>query len=199
MANQKGRKDLIGKRPKGDEAFRFWLRVAKSDGCWTWRAALNAYGYGAFWTADKKVVGAHRFSYQLHYGPIPEGMWVLHRCDNPPCVRPDHLFLGSPADNIHDMDSKGRGRRPGPRERCPQGHPYDESNTVQRKDGAKSCWLCRKEWRKTTRDRQLAEAIVVRCPRCASEPGHPCVGRFGVMASAHRERLQAARAHHGGA
>lgn len=185
--------DLVGKRPKGDEEFRFWFRVEKTEGCWTWKAARHPRdGYGAFWNDEKRLVRAHRFSYQLHYGPIPDGLWVLHRCDDPPCVRPDHLFLGTAADNNNDRERKGRGNHP-KRTHCPQGHPYDESNSVLRKDGAQSCWVCRKEWRKTTRDRHLVEAIPLQCPRCGSGPGKPCAGRFGVMVSAHRERLQAAR------
>lgn len=105
--------NLTGKRPKGDEEFRFWFRVDKTGDCWTWTGGTSRNGYGAFWTKEKRLVRASRFSYALHYGPIPDGMVVCHRCDNPPCVRPDHLFLGTQGDNMRDMWQKGRqGRRP---------------------------------------------------------------------------------------
>lgn len=82
---------------------RFWSRVQKSDGCWTWTGSKDGDGYG-FVGRDR----AHRFSYELANGPIPKGLCVLHTCDNPPCVRPDHLFLGTHADNVADRHAKGR-------------------------------------------------------------------------------------------
>jgi hypothetical protein len=87
---------------------RFWAKVRKTDTCWLWTAATSSGGYGSFGGIDRKIIGAHRFSYQLHYGPIPHDMCVLHSCDTPPCVNPDHLFLGTDADNIRDMMAKGR-------------------------------------------------------------------------------------------
>lgn len=90
---------------------RFWSHVSKSDTCWHWTAARNQGGYGRLQlTGSPRKVLAHRLSYELHYGSIPEGthVHVLHRCDNPACVRPDHLYLGTDADNVHDMMGKGR-------------------------------------------------------------------------------------------
>lgn len=80
----------------------------RGDECWEWIAHKNNDGYGCF-GFDGKVEGAHRIAYQLYVGEIPEGLCVCHRCDNPSCVRPDHLFLGTQADNMHDRDNKGRG------------------------------------------------------------------------------------------
>ena len=89
---------------------RFWAKVARADGdaCWQWTAGRFDTGYGAF-TIERRTMKAHRVSYELAYGPIPDGAFVCHRCDNPTCVRPDHLFLGTPLDNARDRDVKGRG------------------------------------------------------------------------------------------
>lgn len=86
---------------------RFWARVQKSDGCWTWIGGHNRAGYGRL-MVDREVIPAHRFAWTIANGPIPQGMIVCHRCDNPPCVRPDHLFVGTYADNHRDMRAKGR-------------------------------------------------------------------------------------------
>lgn len=91
-------------------AARFWTKVRRpaSDECWPWTGALSTKsGYGRI-CVDGRVVNAHRVAWALTHGPIPEGMDVLHRCDNPPCVSPDHLFLGTHADNMRDRKQKGR-------------------------------------------------------------------------------------------
>lgn len=86
---------------------RFWKFVQKTESCWLWTGNKSNWNYGLF-KAGEKDTYSHRFSWILHHGPIPEGMCVLHRCDNPPCINPDHLFLGTFADNTHDMHKKGR-------------------------------------------------------------------------------------------
>lgn len=119
-------------------------------------------GYGRI-RVDGKSWLAHRFSWVLANGPIPEGMYVCHRCDNPPCINPEHLFLGTQTDNMRDMAAKGRwnswaggdwNRR---KTHCPQGHPYDESNTLRDGHGRK-CKTCtyayRNEWRRRKRAQQ---------------------------------------------
>jgi hypothetical protein len=99
----------------GPLADRFWSHVAKSDGCWLWTAALNGRaGYGKSYVAGH-YIGAHRIAWALTYGPILPGRDILHRCDNPPCVRPDHLFLGDALVNARDRISKGRPGSPGPK------------------------------------------------------------------------------------
>ena len=81
-----------------------------NSGCWLWEAQCNAHGYGVIWS--KRSWLAHRFSYRLYVGEIPEGLCVLHQCDMPCCVNPDHLFLGTQQQNIADMEAKKRGRHP---------------------------------------------------------------------------------------
>lgn len=90
----------------------FWARVEKTDGCWWWRGKRDSNGYGLLRTRGphRKDVRAHRVSWHLSRGPIPNGLCVCHRCDEPLCVRPDHLFLGTRRDNSQDMVRKGRAR-----------------------------------------------------------------------------------------
>ncbi len=89
---------------------RFWNKVTVPDNdeaCWEWLGNRLPYGYGHI-KIEGKQIKAHRWSYEYINGPIPNGLLVLHRCDNPPCVRPDHLFLGTHSDNILDALAKGR-------------------------------------------------------------------------------------------
>jgi hypothetical protein len=89
---------------------RFWRRVVKTDGCWFYPNADRPERYGIVTQRGLKQIHhrANRLSWELHYGPIPDGLWVLHRCDVPACVRPDHLFLGNRSDNMRDAAQKKR-------------------------------------------------------------------------------------------
>ncbi len=93
---------------------RFWSKVKRAgpDDCWEWQAGKTYDGYGSF-GGVKGATTAHRMSYILRFGPIPEGMCICHRCDNRICVNPDHFFLGTPVENTADMDRKGRRKSPG--------------------------------------------------------------------------------------
>ena len=97
-----------GKRTKEE---RFWEYVdKKSWGCWEWTGGIDRHGYGRFGAETARSIGAHRYSYALHNGPFQKSLFVCHKCDNPKCVNPDHLFLGAHQDNMDDMKKKGRGR-----------------------------------------------------------------------------------------
>lgn len=94
-------------RRSGSLADRFWPRVNKSDGCWEWDRPRPDNGYGQI-AVDGRPRYAHRVAWELEHGAIPVGLFVCHRCDNPRCVRPAHLFLGSALDNQSDAARKER-------------------------------------------------------------------------------------------
>ena len=121
---------------------RFWskVKVGAADECWEWQAGLDSDGYGRI-QFDGKRQGAHRFSWILHNTDIPQGMCICHRCDNPACVNPNHLFLGTQVDNIYDMVSKNRNYLPPKATHCVQGHEYTPENTKMNNNKRK-CRTC---------------------------------------------------------
>lgn len=92
-------------------AARFWSKVNIREGCWEWTACCDPCGYGRFgdWNNGRTVTfKASRIAYESVYGSIPTGLYGLHTCDNPPCVRPDHIYPGTQLDNMADMAVRGR-------------------------------------------------------------------------------------------
>lgn len=138
---------------------RFWGRVNRGDGCWEFRGGRTKKGYALFGHSARRVY-AHRFSYELSTGsPIPEGMLVCHKCDNPPCVRPDHLFVGTAGDNARDAVAKGRMHIPRPPARkthCKRGHEFTPENTYEYGMGGRVCRACRLRYLAGDRARQRA-------------------------------------------
>lgn len=97
--------------PQIADSRAFWAQVGRpADACWEWRGTLDGKGYGKI-PVGGRLIGAHRIAYTLAVGPIPPGIFVCHECDNPPCCNPNHLFLGTAADNNRDTVLKGRARR----------------------------------------------------------------------------------------
>ena len=130
-------------RPAIDRFNAKWA-LNESNGCWEWTAMRDRDGYGSMWggkeLGKEDNLRAHRVSWMLHRGELPDDKLVLHRCDNPRCVNPDHLFIGTGKDNIQDALAKGR-LHPNPangclaaaaRQRakthCPKGHAYSGEN-----------------------------------------------------------------------
>ena len=87
---------------------KFWSNIIKTGNCWIWKGDKNYSNYGIIFVIKNRWIKAHRYSYQIHFGKIPDKMNICHHCDNPSCVRPDHLFLGTQKDNLRDAGRKGR-------------------------------------------------------------------------------------------
>ena len=105
---------------------RFFQKVNKTDSCWLWTGSLNSRGYGCL-AVNRKTVSAHRYSYAIHKGEIPEGLIICHSCDVPACVNPDHLWAGTFADNMKDMVDKDRhGETSRKQTHCRKGHSFEE-------------------------------------------------------------------------
>jgi hypothetical protein len=119
----------------------FWSRVDRTGSCWLWLALKDKDGYGRIRWAGKWV-RAHRLVYTLVVGDIPPGAMILHSCDNPSCVRPEHLRVGDASANMRDAVDRGRHNMTR-RTHCPQGHPYEGDNVVSNGSGRKRCRTCR--------------------------------------------------------
>lgn len=157
---------------------RFWAKVnvAGPHDCWEWTAGTDRAGYGRIslgGRGDRRLVGAHRASWQIVNGPIPDGLFVLHSCDNPPCVNPQHLRVGTNADNMADMVVRGRDPRK-QRTHCPQGHEYTAQNTITSAAPSgrikRSCRACAKARRRRDEQRRRERRIAVWGPEYHRSP-----------------------------
>jgi hypothetical protein len=149
-ANEEARKkkyreqrgDQFGKRRVQTVTLE-WLRercLISENGCWLWTMGREGGGYGVVSSGGKRQK-AHRLAWEIVNGPAPDGLFVCHRCDLPACINPDHLFVGSHAENMQDMLSKGRGKHAS-KTHCPKGHPYSGDNLAVYRGRHRNCRTC---------------------------------------------------------
>jgi hypothetical protein len=133
----------------------FMSKVDTTNDCWAWTGVIDGKGYGKF-TIKRKQLIASRYAYKAFVGDIPNGLFVLHKCDVRNCVNPEHLFLGTAKDNIHDMVSKKRQANQ-KKTHCPAGHEYSEDNTYRysyKKRNLRLCKQCLLNRRKASQERE---------------------------------------------
>ena len=173
---------------------RFWRKVRKTDECWEWQGLKNAYGYGVITASGRqgKMWFAHRYSWVLHNGPIPEnasyhGSVIRHSCDNRSCVNPEHLLLGTQKDNVADMDSRGRrvsnprrgaAHHNGGKPQCKHGHEFTPENTRINARGHRTCKACHNAQSKKAHKQKRGDKFGVRehTPKTHCPQGHELAG-----------------------
>ena len=137
-----------------DIEYRFWENVEKTEGCWNWKGH-TLYGYGRMSTGSRtdgtrSAIQAHRFSYEIHKGPIPDGYQLDHLCGNRRCVNPEHLEAVPP--KVNTLRGSGITAQNARKTHCPHGHEYTPENTLVWSDGHRRCRRCRDERYKKWKD-----------------------------------------------
>lgn len=135
----------------------FWSRVSKTESCWNWLAGKFHNGYGYFWT-DGKLIRAHRLSYELVNGSLPEDRELHHTCENKGCVNPNHLIVISKEAHAALSDKAAENRH---KTHCPKGHPLSGDNLVQyelKKFGHRVCKKCKSDLKKEIKRRKKEQA-----------------------------------------
>lgn len=140
---------------------RFLAKVQKTETCWLWTAWIERNGYGRFWL-DGRQHGAHRVAYELYVGRIPDGLEIDHLCRVKHCVNPAHLEVVTPRENVRRMAAH-RTAYQHLRDSCPNGHPYDDSNTIVTSTG-RACLTCKRDANRAYYERNR-ELVIQRAAR----------------------------------
>lgn len=173
---------------------RFQKYFQEADGCWMWQGKKWHNGYGAFYVgggrSGPKVIGAHRFAWEMVNGPIPDGLEIDHLCKTRACVNPAHMEVVTHAENMR----RATGWKKVPATHCKYGHPFDEENTTFLPDGKRACRTCQRErMRKHRGERQqMSPRPCAMCGTVFTPDRHPgakyCSGACNTAAFRRRKR-----------
>lgn len=143
-----------------------FVSIDEVDSCWNWKGATVGFGYGHYWNGTKNV-RAHRFVYEFAFGKIEDGLCICHKCDNPKCVNPLHLFAGTQSDNMKDCYAKKRDglflyvQYQKSKQYCNNGHEYTDDNSFIRPNGYRECRICMKEQRRRRNAKRMSKRAEV--------------------------------------